>query len=201
MSSDSAADPPASSERRTWLIATGVVGGAGAAAAAAPFVLSFEPSERAKAAGAPIEVDLSGIPPGEMIVREWRGMPVWILRRTPQMIEEVKKADGRVADPDSKRTAFPTPPWARNELRSIKPEYLIAVGICTHLGCSPVGPLAPGANPQLGSYAGFLCPCHGSAFDLAGRVFKNMPAPDNLVIPPYKYLSESVVLIGDDSTA
>lgn len=201
MSSESAADPPASSERRTWLIATGVAGGAGAVAAAAPFVLSFEPSEKAKAAGAPIEVDLGAVPPGEMIVREWRGKPVWILHRTPAMIEEVKQADGAVADPESKRTAFPTPPYARNELRSIKPDYFICVGICTHLGCSPVGPLAAGSNPQLGSYAGFLCPCHGSTFDLAGRVFKNMPAPDNLEVPPYKYLSETVVRIGDDSTA
>jgi ubiquinol-cytochrome c reductase iron-sulfur subunit len=187
--------------RRAALITTGVVGGAGALAAAAPFVASFTPSERAKAAGAPVEVDLSGIAPGAMKTVEWRGKPVWILRRTPEMIAAVKKTSDRVADPESKRTAYPTPAYARNELRSIKPEYLIAIGICTHLGCSPVGPLAAGSNPTLGDDLGFLCPCHGSTFDLAGRVFANKPAPDNLEVPPHKYLSDMRVLVGDDSKA
>jgi ubiquinol-cytochrome c reductase iron-sulfur subunit len=117
------------------------------------------------------------------------------------MLQSIKKADGEVADPKSLRTAFPTPAYAQNEYRSIKREYLVAEGICTHLGCNPIGPFAPGANPQLGADPGFVCPCHGSTFDLAGRVYKNKPAPDNLPVPPHKYLSASVVLIGDDSKA
>jgi ubiquinol-cytochrome c reductase iron-sulfur subunit len=187
--------------RRAALATASVVGGAGALAAATPFVASFTPSERAKAAGAPVEVDLSGIAPGTMKTVEWRGKPVWILRRTPEMITAVKKTDDQVADPQSKRTAYPTPPYARNELRSIKPEYLVVVGICTHLGCSPVGPFAAGTNPTLGDNMGFLCPCHGSTFDLAGRVFKDKPAPDNLEVPPHKYLSDTRVVVGDDSKA
>lgn len=196
-----AAAEPADGERRAALIATCVVGGAGAVAAAVPFVASFAPSERAKAAGAPVEVDLSAIAPGEMKTVEWRGKPVWILHRTPEMIESVKRVDDKLADPNSERTAYPTPPYARNQLRSIKPQYFIAVGICTHLGCSPVGPKAPNTDAALGADAGFLCPCHGSTFDLAGRVFKNKPAPDNLEVPPHKFLSDAVVLIGDDSKA
>ena len=188
-------------ERRTAIIVTCALGGAGALAAAAPFLASFAPSERAKAAGAPVEVDLSGIAPGEKIVAEWRGLPVWILRRTPEMLQAVKKADPEVADPKSLRTQYPTPEYARNEYRSIKPEYLITVGVCTHLGCSPSGPFPAGSNVQLGNDPGFVCPCHGSTFDLAGRVFKNKPAPDNLPVPPHKYLSDTVVLIGDDSKA
>jgi ubiquinol-cytochrome c reductase iron-sulfur subunit len=117
------------------------------------------------------------------------------------MLASLRETDALVADPNSERTAYPTPAYAKNEYRSIKPEYLVAVGICTHLGCSPVGPLAAGTNPQLGAVPGFLCPCHGSTYDLAGRVFKNKPAPDNLEVPPYKYLSDSVVMIGDDSKA
>jgi len=187
--------------RRAALVTTSVVGGVGCLAVAAPFVASLTPSERAKAAGAPVQVDLSGIAPGAMKTVEWRGKPVWILRRTPEMIAAVKKTDGLVADPESKRTAYPTPTYARNETRSIKPDYLIVVGICTHLGCSPVGPLAAGTNPTLGDNMGFLCPCHGSTFDLAGRVFKDKPAPDNLEVPPHKYLSDTLVLVGDDSQA
>jgi ubiquinol-cytochrome c reductase iron-sulfur subunit len=192
---------PIDDDRRAALIATSVAGAAGAAAAAAPFVISFAPSERARAAGAPVEVDVGTLAPGEMKTVEWRGKPVWILRRTPDMLESIKKTAERVADPKSERTAYPTPPYAKNEFRSIKPEYLIVVGICSHLGCSPVGPFAAGANPQLGQDLGFVCPCHGSTFDLAGRVFKNKPAPDNLEVPPHKYLSDTVVLIGDDSQA
>jgi ubiquinol-cytochrome c reductase iron-sulfur subunit len=201
MASTPDAQDAVDSGRRAALATAGVVGGAGCLAAAAPFVASFTPSERAKAAGAPVEVDLSGIAPGTMKTVEWRGKPVWILRRTPEMIEAVKKTGDRVADPESKRTAYPTPPYARNELRSIKPEYLIAVGICSHLGCSPVGPLGAGANPTLGDDMGFLCPCHGSTFDLAGRVFKNKPAPDNLEVPPHKFLSDTLVLVGEDGKA
>lgn len=198
MSSNPTAPGPADGERRAALVTACAVGGAGAAAIAVPFVASLAPSERAKAAGAPVQVDLSGIAPGEMKTVEWRGKPVWILRRTPEMIESVKRADGAVADPKSQRTAFPTPEYARNELRSIKPEFFIAVGICTHLGCSPVGPLAAGSNVALGADPGFLCPCHGSTFDLAGRVYKAKPAPDNLEVPPHKYLSDTSVLIGED---
>ena len=191
--------PPNDAERRNMLIATGVVGGAGAAALVVPFVASFGPSERARAAGAPVRVDVAGMAPGEMKRVEWRGQPVWVLRRTPEMLESLKKTTPLVADPNSQRTAYPTPAYAQNEWRSIKPEYLVAVGICTHLGCSPVGPLAAGANATLGDVPGFLCPCHGSTFDLAGRVFKNKPAPDNLPVPPYKFLSETSVLVGEDS--
>lgn len=201
MSSSSDASAPADGARRSAIISTCVVGGAGAVAAAAPFVASFAPSERARAAGAPVEVDISGIAPGEMRTVEWRGKPVWVLHRTPEMIESIRRTGDRVADPNSLRTAYPTPAYARNELRSRKPEYFIAVGICSHLGCSPVGPLAAGANPALGADPGFLCPCHGSTFDLAGRVFRNKPAPDNLEVPPHRYLSDAVVLIGDDANA
>jgi ubiquinol-cytochrome c reductase iron-sulfur subunit len=126
---------------------------------------------------------------------------VWVLRRTPDMLQSIKAVNGEVADPKSQRTQYPTPEWAQNEFRSRKPEYLVAVGICTHLGCSPQGPFAANQNAQLGADQGFLCPCHGSTFDLAGRVFKNKPAPDNLPIPPYKFVSDTVVVIGDDSAA
>ena len=192
---------PVDKERRATIAVAAAVGGAGVVAAAVPFVTSLMPSERAKAAGAPVEADISGMAPGEMRSFEWQGRPVWILNRTPQMLQSIRKADGEVADPKSLRTAFPTPAYARNEYRSIKPEYLVTIGICTHLGCNPIGPFAPGANSMLGAEPGFVCPCHGSTFDLAGRVYKNKPAPDNLPIPPHKYLSASVVLIGDDSKA
>lgn len=188
-------------ERRATIAVAAAAGGAGLIAAAVPFVTSFTPSERARAAGAPVQADISGMAPGEMRTVEWRGRPVWLLNRTPQMLQTIKRADGEVADPKSLRTTYPTPAYARNDYRSIKQETLVAVGICTHLGCSPTGPYASGTNAMLGSNAGFLCPCHGSLFDLAGRVFKNMPAPDNLEIPPHKYLSDTVVLIGDDAKA
>ena len=187
--------------RRAALLMTGVVGGAGCAAVAAPFVASLVPSERARAAGAPVTADIAQLVPGEKMTVEWRGKPVWILRRTPEMLESLKKTAAEVADPDSKRTAFPTPPYAKNEHRSIRPEYLVVIGICSHLGCNPIGPLAAGAAAPLGNVPGFLCPCHGSTFDAAGRVFKNKPAPDNLEVPPHKYLSDTVVMIGDDSKA
>ncbi|MDQ3188374.1 MAG: ubiquinol-cytochrome c reductase iron-sulfur subunit [Pseudomonadota bacterium] len=188
-------------ERRATIAVAAAVGGAGLVAAAVPFVISFSPSERARAAGAPVQADISGMAAGEMRTVEWRGRPVWLLNRTPQMLQTIKRADGEVADPKSLRTAYPTPAYARNEYRSIKPETLVAVGICTHLGCSPTGPFAGGTNAMLGSNAGFLCPCHGSIFDLAGRVFQNMPAPDNLEIPPHKYLSDTLLLVGDDTKA
>lgn len=189
--------------RRNWLITSCAVGGAGAAAVAVPFVSTFQPSERAKAAGAAVEVDVSGIQPGEKLVVEWRGKPVWILRRTPEQLESLKAVEPQLADPNSDRTAYPTPDYAKNTHRSIKPEYLVAVGICTHLGCSPGDKLAPGPQPSLPDdwKGGFLCACHGSTFDVAGRVFKNKPAPDNLEIPPHYYLSDTTLLVGEDKKA
>lgn len=189
--------------RRTWLITSCAMGGVGAAAVAVPFVSSFQPSERARAAGASIEVDVSGLQPGEKIVVEWRGKPVWIMRRTEEQLATLEKVEDQLADPESLRTAYPTPPYARNRHRSIKPEFLIVVGICSHLGCSPVDKLQPGPQPSLPSdwLGGFLCPCHGSTFDMAGRVFRNKPAPDNLEVPPHHYLSDTVVLIGEEKQA
>ena len=184
-------------KRRFLIGATGVVGGVGAVAAAVPFVMSFFPSERAKAAGAPVEIDISKLEPGQKIDVEWRGKVCWIVQRTPDMLASLPKLTERLADPASRQEQQPT--YARNEHRSIKPGVWIAVGICTHLGCSPtfrkdVAPADLGPD-WLG---GFFCPCHQSKFDLAGRVYKSMPAPLNLVVPPHKYLSDSRVLIGDD---
>jgi ubiquinol-cytochrome c reductase iron-sulfur subunit len=146
--------------------------------------------------GAAVEVDVGDIPPGGMRTVEWRGKPVWIVRRSPEMLAAVQKPSPDLADPNSMRDQQPE--YARNATRSVRPEVFVAVGICTHLGCSPTGPYNAGQSPQLGGDQGFVCPCHGSTFDLAGRVFKNKPAPDNLAIPPHRYLSDTVVLIGDD---
>ncbi|NCT82854.1 MAG: ubiquinol-cytochrome c reductase iron-sulfur subunit [Comamonadaceae bacterium] len=189
--------------KRTWLIATSCAGAVGGVATAVPFVSTFAPSERAKAAGAPVEVDISGIKPGEKLTVEWRGKPVWIVRRTAEQVEALKKNDSQLADPNSDRKAYPTPEYAKNEWRSIKPEYFVAVGICSHLGCSPSDKFAAGPQPSLPDdwNGGFLCPCHGSTFDMAGRVFKNKPAPDNLEVPPYMYLSDTRLLIGEDKKA
>ena len=193
---------PMDSSKRTWLIASSCAGAAGAAALATPFVTSFAPSERAKAAGAAVEVDIASLKPGEKLTVEWRGKPVWIMRRTPEQMATLKGLDGQLADPNSERTAFPTPDYARNEARARQehPELLVVVGICTHLGCSPVDKFQTGAQPSLPDdwKGGFFCPCHGSTFDLAGRVFKNKPAPDNLEVPPYAYLSDARLLIGED---
>ncbi|TXI16535.1 MAG: ubiquinol-cytochrome c reductase iron-sulfur subunit [Ottowia sp.] len=193
---------PMDSSKRTWLIASSCAGAAGAAALATPFVTSFAPSERAKAAGAAVEVDIASLKPGEKLTVEWRGKPVWIMRRTPEQMATLKGLDGQLADPNSERTAFPTPEYARNEARARQehPELLVVVGICTHLGCSPVDKFQTGAQPSLPDdwKGGFFCPCHGSTFDLAGRVFKNKPAPDNLEVPPYAYLSDARLLIGED---
>ena len=190
--------------RRTWIGITCGAGAIGAGFAAVPFVSSFAPSERAKAAGAAVEVDISALKPGEMQTVEWRGKPVWILKRTPAQLEGLKKADAQLADPQSLRKPGElTPEYARNEYRSRKPEILVAVGICSHLGCSPSAKLEAGAQPSLPAdwQGGFFCPCHGSTFDLAGRVFKNKPAPDNLEVPPHMYLSDNRLLIGDDKQA
>ena len=189
--------------KRTWLIASGCAGAVGAGFVAVPFVSSFTPSERARAAGAAVEVDISGIKPGEKLTVEWRGKPVWVVRRTPEQLAELPKLDPLLADPSSKRNPDElTPEYARNENRSRKPEYLVVVGICTHLGCSPSDRLQPGPQPSLPDNweGGFLCPCHGSTFDLAGRVFKNKPAPDNLEVPPHTYLSDTRLLIGEDKS-
>ncbi|MCD2163713.1 MAG: ubiquinol-cytochrome c reductase iron-sulfur subunit [Comamonas sp.] len=197
--SDSSID----SSKRTWLIASGCAGAVGGVATAVPFVSSFNPSEKAKAAGAAVEVDISDLKPGEKITAEWRGKPIWILRRTPEQIAELPQLDSQLADPKSERTAYPTPDYAKNETRSIKPEVLVVIGICTHLGCSPTDKLQPGPQPSLPDdwKGGFLCPCHGSTFDLAGRVFKNKPAPDNLEVPAHQYLSDTKLLIGEDKKA
>jgi ubiquinol-cytochrome c reductase iron-sulfur subunit len=196
-------DTPVDASKRTWLIASGCAGVVGGAFTAVPFVSSMQPSERAKAAGAPVEVDISALRPGEKMTVEWRGKPVWILKRTPEQLQSLKKTDSEVADPNSQRKAYPTPDYARNEYRSIKPEVWVGVGICTHLGCSPSDKFQAGPQPSLPDDwpGGFLCPCHGSTFDLAGRVFKNKPAPDNLEVPPHMYLSDSRLLIGEDKKA
>jgi ubiquinol-cytochrome c reductase iron-sulfur subunit len=188
-------------ERRAAIVTACVVGGAGCAAVAVPYIASWAPSEREKAAGGPVEVDISSIPGGQMKVVEWQGKPVWILHRTPAMIESLKHDEARLADPYSKRTAYPTPAYVLKNpsTRSIKPEFFVAIGICTHLGCSPSGPFGPDENPQLGADAGFVCPCHGSTFDLAGRVFKDKPASDNLQVPDYKYVSDGLLVVGEKS--
>jgi ubiquinol-cytochrome c reductase iron-sulfur subunit len=171
---------------------------------AVPFVSTFAPSEKAKAAGAAVEVDISDLKAGELKTIEWRGKPVWILKRTPDMLASLKKTEGDLADPKSLRNPGDlTPKYAQNQNRSIKPEILVAVGICSHLGCSPSDKFTPGAQPSLPNdwTGGFLCPCHGSTFDMAGRVYKNKPAPDNLEIPPHMYLSDSRLIIGEDKKA
>jgi ubiquinol-cytochrome c reductase iron-sulfur subunit len=186
------------SKRRFLVAATSVASGVAAGAVAVPFVASMLPSERAKAAGAPVEVDISKLEPGTKMIAEWRGKPVWIVRRTKEMLEAVKAADAVVADPASRRSE--QPPYARNEFRSLKPEYLVVVGICTHLGCSPVDKFK--AQPEAFDAewkGGFYCPCHGSLFDLAGRVYKNKPAPDNLPVPPYRFVSDTKIIIGEDT--
>ncbi len=195
-------DQQVDSGKRTWLIASGCAGVVGGAGVAVPFVSSFQPSEKARAAGAAVEVDISALKPGEKMTVEWRGKPVWIIRRTDEQMAELTKNDPLLADPQSKRKPDElTPPYARNEFRSRdKKNVLVVVGICTHLGCSPTDKFTPGPQPSLPDtwLGGFLCGCHGSTFDLAGRVFKNKPAPDNLEVPPHMYLSDTTLLIGED---
>ena len=195
---------PMDTDKRNWMVATAVVGGAGVAAVAVPFVSTFQPSEKAKAAGAAVEVDISAIRPGEKITVEWRGKPVWIVKRTLEQLASLPKNDSLLADPNSKRNPDElTPAYARNGNRSIKPETLVVVGICPHLGCSPSDKFQTGAQPSLPDNwdGGWLCPCHGSTFDFAGRVYKNKPAPDNLEVPPHMYLSDTRLLIGEDKKA
>lgn len=189
------------SGRRNLLLATSAAGGVAAVATAVPFVASLTPSERAKAAGAPVEVDVSKLAPGEMMTVEWRGKPVWVLRRTPEMLAALDKSESLLSDPESEKPQQPD--YAQNKYRSINPEFLVMVGICTHLGCSPSEKFKPGADGGMAADwpGGFLCPCHGSIFDLSGRVYKSMPAPDNLEIPPHKYLADTTILIGEDGKA
>jgi len=187
-------------KRRRFLVAsTSVVAAVGAGFVAVPFVSSWMPSERAKNAGAPVEVDISKMTEGQMVTVEWQSKPVWIVKRSQKTLEDLKKIDDTLRDPASENVDQ-QPAYAQNENRSIKPEILVLVGICTHLGCSPtfrpdIGAADLGGESWLG---GFFCPCHSSKFDLAGRVYQGVPAPTNLVVPPHKYLSDNVILIGDD---
>jgi ubiquinol-cytochrome c reductase iron-sulfur subunit len=191
--------------KRNMIALTGGAGIIGGGFAAIPFVSSFSPSEKAKAAGAAVEVDISALKVGERMTVEWRGKPVWIIRRSPEQLATLKKVTGQLADPESKRNPSDLTPMVdtRNEYRSLKPEVFVGVGICSHLGCSPSEKFAMGAQPSLPDdwQGGFLCPCHGSTFDMAGRVYKNKPAPDNLEVPPHMYLSDNKLLIGEDKKA
>lgn len=183
------------SSRRTFLIGlTSAIGAAGAVGVAVPFVKSWQPSAKAKNAGAPVKIDIGKLESGQRVVEEWRGQPIWVVRRTEDMLGTLSKLDENLRDPASE--ADQQPEYARNEWRSIKKEYLVLVGTCTHLGCSPLFEQQPTVELEFG---GFFCPCHGSKFDLAGRVYKDVPAPLNLAIPPHKYLDEFTILVGDDS--
>ena len=187
--------------RRNLVFASAAVGGVATVATAVPFLASMAPSERAKAAGAPVEVDISQLAPGEMKRVEWQGQPVWILHRTRDMLDSLKQVADQIADPDSKRPNQPA--YIKGEARAIKPEYLVVVGICSHLGCSPTDKFQKGAESGIAADwpGGFLCPCHGSTFDFAGRVYKNKPAPDNLKVPPHHYITDTRILIGEDKKA
>lgn len=184
-------------KRRNLIVATAVVGGAAGAGAAVPFVASWFPSERAKAAGAPIEVDTTKLAPNELGIFEWRGKPVWVFKRSKAMLESIRESDPKVADPNSEVPQ--QPPYAKNEYRSRKPDLMVVVGVCTHLGCSPKEkPADDKAEMGPDWLGGFYCPCHGSKFDFAGRVYKGVPAPTNLVVPPYAFLSDTKIIIGDE---
>jgi len=193
------ADPRDASRRKTLAGLTAAAGGVALAGAAIPFLASLGPSERAKAAGAPVEVDLAPLQPARLHIVEWRGRPVWILRRTPDMLARLGSAEPQLIDPASRVTSQ-QPEYARNAARSIQPELLVTVALCTHLGCIPSYYPEPDSL-QPGWPGGFYCPCHGSRFDLAGRVYRGSPAPTNLVIPPHRFLSETTILVGDDSGA
>ncbi len=186
-------------QRRRLLFATSAVAAAAGMAVAVPFVATFAPSERARAAGAPVEVDISRLAPGEMMTVEWRGKPVWIIHRTKEMLDGLTKIDDKLVDPKSEKEMQPA--YCKNDYRSIKPEIMVAVGICTHLGCSPSEKLQSGSAGGMAADwpGGFFCPCHGSRFDLAARVYSGSPAPINLLIPPHQYLSDSRLLIGVDA--
>lgn len=181
--------------RRFLTVATSVVGGAGAVAVAVPFIASWNPSARARVAGAPVEMKIDKIEPGQLVRSEWRGSPVWVIRRSPEMLEQLNLTDDRVRDPDSDQPQQPE--YAKNKHRSRDPEWFVAVGICTHLGCSPQF-LPRNFTNMDGIDSGFFCPCHGSRFDIAGRVFQGVPAPTNLVVPPHYFIDDATVLIGQD---
>ena len=183
--------------RRFLTLATAGAGAVATAGVAVPFLASFSPSEKAKAAGAPVELDISKVEAGQMMTAEWQGKPIWVLNRTEAQQKEVPALNGEMADPTSE--VEHQPEYCKNELRSIKPNIFVAIGICTHLGCSPTyrPDLAP-ADLGASWKGGFFCPSHGSKFDLAGRVYKGVPAPTNLVIPPYKYLTDATILVGED---
>lgn len=185
--------------KRRFLTLTGVaVGGVGVVAAARPFLASMAPSERAKALGAPVTVDISKLEPGQLLITTWRGSPVWIVRRTQEMLENLKAVEGELRDPASAEEQQPT--YAQNETRALKPEVLVMVGRCTHLGCSPTfRPDYPAEDLGKGWKGGFFCPCHGSKFDLAGRVYKGVPAPLNMPVPPYRYVDDSTIVVGEDT--
>ncbi len=198
---DSGSNTVDTKRRRMLIAATSVVGAAGTAAFAAPLLISWMPSERAKAAGAPVEVNISKIEPGQLLRVIWRGKPVWVVNRTKQMLADLPANVTLLADPDSAVEAQ-QPAYAKNPTRSIKEEMLVLIGICTHLGCSPTyRPEVAVADMGANWKGGFFCPCHGSKFDLAGRVYKNVPAPTNLVVPPYFYKSDNVILVGEDGGA
>jgi len=198
VASNGAGTPAVDEKRRRMLTAgVGVVGAAGAVAMVIPFISSMSPSARAKAAGAPVEVDISKLEPGQRVVVEWRGKPVWVVRRTPELLESLNAVSGDLRDPESGKSDQPE--YAANEHRSIQPEFLVVEGVCTHLGCSPT--FRPEVAPaDLGSdwMGGFFCPCHGSRFDIAGRVYKGAPAPINLPVPPYSFSTDTLILIGED---
>lgn len=194
-------DVDTSKRRFLTIAATSVVGAVGAGFVAVPFISYWQPSAKARAAGAPVEVDISKLEAGQRVIVEWRGKPVWIVKRTQEMLSDLASLSGQLRDPESNVTDQ-QPTYAKNEHRSIKPEYLVVVGICTHLGCSPTYYSKHEPHPLGADWkGGFFCPCHGSKFDLSGRVYQGVPAPTNLVVPPYTYLSDTQVLVGVDPKA
>lgn len=199
-SSVAESQPQDNTRRRFLTVATSVVGAAGVAGAAVPFIASWNPSERAKAAGADVTIDISKVEPGQLIRVIWRSKPVWVVRRTPEILAALGTHEDQLRDPNSDEEQQPA--FAKNQYRSLKEEYLVLVGICTHLGCSPQH-LKDGAFEQYaeGVKDGFFCPCHGSKFDMAGRVFQGVPAPLNLVVPPYYFVDDSTILIGSEGEA
>ncbi len=184
--------------KRRFLTLTGVAaGGVGAAAAAWPFLASMAPSERAKALGAPVTVDISKLEEGQLLITTWRGSPVWIVRRSPEMLDNLKAVEGKLRDPSSAQDQQPA--YAQNETRAVKPEVLVMIGRCTHLGCSPkFRPDYPAEDLGGDWKGGFFCPCHGSKFDMAGRVYKGVPAPLNMPVPPHRYVGETTIVVGED---
>jgi len=185
--------------RRHFLtVATVATGAVGAAFVAVPFLASWKPSARAKAMGAPVEVDVAKLDPGAMLKVEWRGKAIYVVNRTPKMLTEIEGHDDRLRDPDSKESEQPA--FAKNPARALKPEYLVLVGVCTHLGCAPLDKFTPGDVTVSADWpGGFFCPCHGSKFDISGRVFKDVPAPTNLTVPPYRFVTDARILIGAET--